>query len=136
MMDSSAVITVATTGPIATTADNPTLPTTPEEIAQAVAEAYDEGAAVAHIHLREQIIDIGAGHVRGADNGHLARQRMAAADTIHLQLVTGTHDLDENLIALRRIGRKIGGQEVGTARCAAAHQNARDGACGHGWCLP
>jgi 3-keto-5-aminohexanoate cleavage enzyme len=49
----TAVITVAPTGPIATTADNPQLPTTPAEIAAAVAEAYAEGAAVAHIHLRD-----------------------------------------------------------------------------------
>ncbi|SER35462.1 Uncharacterized conserved protein, DUF849 family [Lentzea xinjiangensis] len=46
-------ITVAPTGPVATTADNPSLPTTPEEIADAVAEAYVAGAAVAHIHLRD-----------------------------------------------------------------------------------
>jgi 3-keto-5-aminohexanoate cleavage enzyme len=50
----SAVITVAPTGPIAMKADNPSLPTSPEEIADAVAEAYDAGAAVAHIHLRDE----------------------------------------------------------------------------------
>ena len=50
----SAIITVATTGPIATKADNPALPTTPEEIAAEVAAAYREGAAVGHIHLRDE----------------------------------------------------------------------------------
>jgi len=50
----SAVITVATTGPIASKADNPALPTTPEEIADAVGSAYDAGAAVAHIHVRDE----------------------------------------------------------------------------------
>jgi len=50
----SAVITVATTGPIASKADNPTLPTQPEEIAEAVHRAYDLGAAVAHIHVRDE----------------------------------------------------------------------------------
>lgn len=50
----SVVITVAPTGPIATKDDNPALPTSPEEIADAVAEAYDAGAAVAHIHLRDE----------------------------------------------------------------------------------
>jgi uncharacterized protein (DUF849 family) len=49
-----AVITVAPTGPIATKADNPTLPTQPEEIAAAVHRAYELGAAVAHIHLRDE----------------------------------------------------------------------------------
>lgn len=50
----TAVITVATTGPIATKADNPALPTTPEEIAAEVEAAYQAGAAVAHIHLRDE----------------------------------------------------------------------------------
>jgi 3-keto-5-aminohexanoate cleavage enzyme len=49
----SVVITVAPTGPIASKQDNPHLPTQPEEIADAVALAYDAGAAVAHIHLRD-----------------------------------------------------------------------------------
>ena len=49
----SIVITVAPTGPIATTADNAHLPTTPEEIASDVHAAYQAGAAVAHIHLRD-----------------------------------------------------------------------------------
>lgn len=50
----SVVITVAPTGPIATKGDNPALPTSPEEIADAVAQAYEAGAAVAHIHLRDE----------------------------------------------------------------------------------
>jgi 3-keto-5-aminohexanoate cleavage enzyme len=50
----NAVITVATTGPIATKADNPSLPTSPEEIAAEVEAAYRAGAAVAHIHLRDE----------------------------------------------------------------------------------
>jgi uncharacterized protein (DUF849 family) len=50
----SAVITVATTGPCATKADNPALPTTPEQIAAGVAATYQAGAAVAHIHLRDK----------------------------------------------------------------------------------
>jgi len=50
----SAVITVATTGPIASKADNPHLPTSPKEIAAAVEQAYLAGAAVAHIHLRDE----------------------------------------------------------------------------------
>jgi len=48
------VITVAPTGPIATKKDNPSLPTQPLEIADAVLEASEAGAAVAHIHLRDE----------------------------------------------------------------------------------
>ncbi|MFC8360062.1 3-keto-5-aminohexanoate cleavage protein [Streptomyces griseorubiginosus] len=50
----SAVITVAPTGPIATTSDNPDLPVTPEQIAEQVHEAYELGASVAHLHFRDE----------------------------------------------------------------------------------
>jgi 3-keto-5-aminohexanoate cleavage enzyme len=50
---SKAVVTAALTGPIATKADNPHLPTTPEEIAEAARGAYEAGAAVVHLHLRD-----------------------------------------------------------------------------------
>ena len=49
----SVVVTVATTGPIASKSDNPRLPTQPAEIADAVARAYEAGASVAHLHLRD-----------------------------------------------------------------------------------
>jgi len=51
----SVVITVAPTGPIASKADNPDLPTQPEEIAAAVERAYRLGASVAHLHLRDEL---------------------------------------------------------------------------------
>ena len=47
------VLTAALTGPIATKADNPHLPTTPEEIAAAAKQAWEAGAAVVHVHLRD-----------------------------------------------------------------------------------
>jgi 3-keto-5-aminohexanoate cleavage enzyme len=50
----SVVLTVAPTGPIATRADNPALPTQPHEIAEAVHQAYLAGAAVAHLHFRDE----------------------------------------------------------------------------------
>lgn len=50
---SSAVITCALTGPIATKGDNPNLPTTPEEIAEAARGAHEAGAAVVHVHVRD-----------------------------------------------------------------------------------
>jgi len=51
---SNPVITAALTGPIATKADNQNLPTTPEEIAAAAAEAHAAGAAVVHVHVRDE----------------------------------------------------------------------------------
>ena len=50
----SVVITAALTGPIATKADHPGLPTTPEEIAAEANAAYHAGASVAHVHLRDE----------------------------------------------------------------------------------
>ena len=50
---SAAIITAALTGPIATKADNPALPTSPEEIASAAKEAYEAGAAIVHVHVRD-----------------------------------------------------------------------------------
>ncbi|MFE0359618.1 3-keto-5-aminohexanoate cleavage protein [Streptomyces nigra] len=50
----SVIITVAPTGPIATKQDNAWLPTQPDEIAEQVAEAYADGASVAHLHLRDR----------------------------------------------------------------------------------
>jgi 3-keto-5-aminohexanoate cleavage enzyme len=47
------IVTVAPVGPIATRADNPHLPTQPAEIADAVVEAYEAGAVVAHLHFRD-----------------------------------------------------------------------------------
>ena len=51
---SAAVLTAALTGPIATKADNPALPTTPDEIAREAAAATEAGAAVVHVHLRDR----------------------------------------------------------------------------------
>jgi uncharacterized protein (DUF849 family) len=53
-MNESIVITAAPTGPIAMKKDNPALPTTPEEIAAAATRAYHAGAAVVHVHLRDE----------------------------------------------------------------------------------
>ena len=50
---SKVILTAALTGPIATKADNPNLPITPEEIAAAAVEAHAAGAAVVHVHLRD-----------------------------------------------------------------------------------
>jgi len=46
------IITAAITGAWPTRQDNPALPVTPEEIAEDVYECWKAGAAVAHIHVR------------------------------------------------------------------------------------
>jgi 3-keto-5-aminohexanoate cleavage enzyme len=47
------IITASLTGPLATKADNPALPSSPAEIAESAKGAYEAGAAVVHIHLRD-----------------------------------------------------------------------------------
>jgi len=51
---SPAVLTAALAGPIASKADNPALPTTPQEIAAEAQAAWEAGAAIVHVHLRDQ----------------------------------------------------------------------------------
>lgn len=50
---SVAILTAALTGPIAGKADNPNLPTSPEEIAADARAAWEQGASIVHIHLRD-----------------------------------------------------------------------------------
>lgn len=47
------IITCAVTGAETTREHNPNLPLTPEEIAQSAYEAYQAGAAVCHLHVRD-----------------------------------------------------------------------------------
>jgi 3-keto-5-aminohexanoate cleavage enzyme len=47
------IITASLTGPAATKKDNPAMPGSPAEIAESAKGAYEAGAAVIHIHLRE-----------------------------------------------------------------------------------
>ena len=47
------IITVATTGAFQGKEANPNLPISPEEIAEAVYEAWNAGASIAHIHARD-----------------------------------------------------------------------------------
>lgn len=81
----SVVLTVAPTGPIAFKSDNEYLPTQPDEIAEAVYQAYLEGASVAHLHLRDE-------HDMPTADLDVARRTMdliAEKCPIHIQLSTG-----------------------------------------------
>ena len=52
-MSDKTIITVATTGAWPTKANNPNVPMTPEEIAEDVYACWKAGAAVAHLHMRD-----------------------------------------------------------------------------------
>ena len=47
------IVTVATTGSRPTKEQNPNVPITPEEIADAAYECFNEGASIVHIHVRD-----------------------------------------------------------------------------------
>jgi len=53
-MDNKLIITCAVTGAETTKAMQPALPVTPEEIAQSGFEAYEAGASVLHLHVRQE----------------------------------------------------------------------------------
>lgn len=53
-MKNKRIITVATTGAWTTKKDNPNIPITPAEIAADVYECWKAGAAVCHIHVRDE----------------------------------------------------------------------------------
>lgn len=52
-MNNKTIITVATTGAFPTKEDNPNIPLTPKEIANDVYECWQAGAAIAHLHMRD-----------------------------------------------------------------------------------
>src|ERR1044072_8730809 len=52
-MTETTILTAALTGPVATKADTPALPTTPDEIAAEAQRAWEAGASVVHLHLRD-----------------------------------------------------------------------------------
>ena len=53
-MTTPAIITVAITGAVPRKADNPAVPVTPAEQIESTHEAFEAGAALAHIHVRNE----------------------------------------------------------------------------------
>jgi uncharacterized protein (DUF849 family) len=51
-MSTPAIITVAITGAVPTKADNPAVPLTPLEQIEATQAAYEQGASIVHVHVR------------------------------------------------------------------------------------
>lgn len=53
-MSKKTIITAAITGAMGTKKENPNHPVTPEEIAESVLGAWKAGAAIAHLHMRDE----------------------------------------------------------------------------------
>jgi uncharacterized protein (DUF849 family) len=63
-MSNKTILTCAVTGNIHTKEQNPNIPVTPAQIAQAVLEAEKAGAAVAHVHVRDPNTALGSMDIR------------------------------------------------------------------------
>ncbi|MNJ55388.1 hypothetical protein D3C77_508730 [compost metagenome] len=83
-------------------------------------------AALRHHHLDEQVIDIGIGMQRRADDRHLAGLRAATTNTVDFQLMAGAHQVDQQLVAFDHIGWQVPGVEKRPLRGATAHEYARN----------
>ena len=79
-MTQPVIITVAITGALPRKADNPAVPVTPAEQIESTHEAYEAGASLAHIHVRNpDHLRESARFRRGPGQDH-ARPRHQARD--------------------------------------------------------
>ncbi|MNR39742.1 hypothetical protein D3C85_1579740 [compost metagenome] len=76
--------------------------------------------------LHEQVVDVGVGMQRGADNRYLAGLRATATDAVDFQFMPGTHQVDQQFVAFDHIGRKVPCVEKGALGGATAHEYARN----------
>ncbi|HEU4973858.1 MAG TPA: 3-keto-5-aminohexanoate cleavage protein [Baekduia sp.] len=106
------VVVVAPTGAEATRDDNPALPHTPAEIADAVIEAAGAGATVAHLHVREPD---GTPSSRPELFAETIERVRAASDVITMVSTGGAvgTPLEERLAGLRPLP-DMAGIEVGS----------------------
>ncbi len=59
-MQKKTIVSCAVTGNITTREQNPNLPVTPEEIANAAVGAWREGAGIVHVHVRDKETQLGS----------------------------------------------------------------------------
>ena len=59
-MEKKTIVSCAVTGNITTREQNPNLPVTPEEIANAAVDAWKEGAGIVHVHVRDKETQLGS----------------------------------------------------------------------------
>ena len=79
-----------------------------------------------HAELQEQVVDVGVGVLRRADDGDLAGQRGGAAEPVDLARVGRAHQPQQQVVAGGRVGGQVAGLEVQPARGAAAQHRAAD----------
>jgi hypothetical protein len=78
------------------------------------------------LHLGKEVIHVRLGLLRLADDRHFARDRVRAADAIHLDLVRRSHHGEQHGVARGSVGGQVGGQKKRATRRSAAHHDTRD----------
>lgn len=110
------IITVATTGAWPKKENNPNVPMTPAEIAEDVYDCWLAGAAVAHLHMRDDAGDGTMDKERFAETVRLLRERHPDCDII-LNLTTSgdLYATDETRQAhLRELRPEMGSYDCGS----------------------
>jgi 3-keto-5-aminohexanoate cleavage enzyme len=115
-MSEKAILTCALTGVLTDPRQHP-VPVTPEQLARSAREAYDAGAAVAHVHVRQQAP--GLGHLPRWDPNVAAAiddAIRAACPGIIINQTTGIvgSDISGPAACLRRIKPELAAANAGT----------------------
>jgi uncharacterized protein (DUF849 family) len=111
-----AILTCALTGVLTDPKQHP-VPVTPEQMAASAREAYDAGAAIMHVHLRQQ--GPGLGHLPSWDPAVAAEivdAIRAACPGVIINLTTGVigKDISGPAACLRRVRPEIAACNAGT----------------------
>ena len=111
-----AILTCALTGVLTDPKQHP-VPVTPEQMAASAREAYDAGASIMHVHLRQQ--GPGQGHLPSWDPAVAAEivdAIRAACPSVIINLTTGVigKDISGPAACLRRVRPEIAACNAGT----------------------
>jgi 3-keto-5-aminohexanoate cleavage enzyme len=107
------IVTVATTGAFPTKEHNPNIPLTPKEIAEDVYECWQAGAAVAHLHMRDENAKGTMRKELFAETFSLIRERCDIV--INLTTSGDLNATDETRIAhLRELRPELASYDAGT----------------------
>ena len=116
MSETKTIITVATTGAYPKKSDNPVVPITPEEIAEDVYECWKAGAAVAHLHMRDDQAEGSMDRHKFRHTVECLRSRHPECDIILNMTTSGALGVtDEDRMAhLEELRPELGSFDCGT----------------------
>lgn len=114
-LEDKVVVTCALTGAVTTRAQCPAIPYTPVEIAEEARRAYEAGAAVVHVHARE---DDGAPSWRPEVFEAIARETRARCPVILNFSTGGAGPMSDRVEHLRRVRPEMAALNMGTMNYA------------------